>query len=112
MIEKVVQASRSAFAASTSQRGPRLFSQHERPEPQLCRRSPRRRTRAPCRYGCRDSAEPVSFIPPQVAITLGYRHHAGACAPIDAGKSVADTGKVSDFRYCAMGLYGPHMQEL
>ena len=35
----------------------------------------------------------------QVAITLGYQHQPGAGAPIDAGKSVADNGKVGDYRY-------------
>jgi hypothetical protein len=32
-------------------------------------------------------------------ITIGYRHQPGARAPIDAGKLVADNGKVDDYRY-------------
>ena len=36
---------------------------------------------------------------PQVAITLVYRYQPRAGAPIDAGKSVADNGKVGDYRY-------------
>jgi hypothetical protein len=34
----------------------------------------------------------------QVAITMGYRHQPQAGAPIDAGKLIADTGKVDDYR--------------
>jgi hypothetical protein len=45
-----------------------------------------------------DKAQPILDIP-QVAITLGYRHHAPARAPIDAGELVADNGKVGDYRY-------------
>ncbi len=45
---------------------------------------------------------------------MGYRYHAGARAPIDAGKLVADTGKVDDYRYYLRVVewcfYDPHMQ--
>jgi hypothetical protein len=37
--------------------------------------------------------------PLKVAITLHYRYHARAGAAIDAGESVADTGKVDGYRY-------------
>ena len=44
----------------------------------------------------------VSNKPPhplKVAITLDYRYQPGARAPIDAGKLVADNGKIDGYRY-------------
>jgi hypothetical protein len=43
-------------------------------------------------------SKPV-FLPSQVAITMVYRYQPPASAPIDAGESVADTGKIGDYRY-------------
>ena len=44
------------------------------------------------------SLTPISDIL-QVAITLVYRYQPPAGAPIDAGKLVADNGKIGGYRY-------------
>jgi hypothetical protein len=41
----------------------------------------------------------------KVAITVVYRYQPGVCAPIDAGKWVADNGKVGDYRYYFESLF-------
>ena len=41
----------------------------------------------------------------QVAITLVYRHHAGAGAHIDAGEVVSGNGKVAGYRYYLACLF-------
>jgi len=43
-------------------------------------------------------SEPI-FSLSQVAITLVYRYQPRARAPIDAGKLVADNGKIDGYRY-------------
>jgi hypothetical protein len=35
----------------------------------------------------------------EVAITMDYRYQPPASAPIDAGESVADNGKIDGYRY-------------
>ena len=46
--------------------------------------------------------------------TLDYQHQAGARAPIDAGKLIADNGKIGDYRYYLRVVEwcfcNPHMQ--
>ena len=40
-----------------------------------------------------------------VAITVGYRYQGRGRAPIDAGKLVADNGKIGDYRYISIGTH-------
>jgi hypothetical protein len=41
----------------------------------------------------------VIIVRAEVAITLDYRYQPPAGAPIDAGKLVADNGKIDGYRY-------------
>jgi hypothetical protein len=49
-------------------------------------------------FPCRSPSPPIPGMF-QVAITLDYRYQPPAGAPIDAGKLVADNGKVDGYRY-------------